>query len=629
MFLNSIQNLIDEKEVISFDIFDTLLLRPYICPADLFYHLGLLTKNSEFAKARILAEQKAWLECVDGEKEDVTFDEIYNNLSPEFSAYKEREVEFETRMLTPNPEMLEVYNYALRTGKKVILVSDMYLPYSVLEKILHQKGICGYFKLFVSSDSHKRKHTKNLYLLAQREINVPFHSILHIGDNYQSDYQMATEAGLSAVFYEKVQDKFFREHPASSSFWDKNQDVAASFLLGSLILGWHLYNCENPQLTYWHKMGYLYGGPLCYGYMKMLEKSAKINEIKDVFFVARDGYSLKRIFDSFGNKDINTTYVYAPRFTNLLCRLDFGKRPHIISERQDILLKYLKEEELLISDEEDSIIENKAQLIQENMDKLKAISERAMSEYKAYLLSSELNGSNIGVVDTISMSFSAQQLITAVLPEKNVRGYYWAAYVNEENNYLGNEFERYCESHGDLNFAHFVEFLMAAPEKPIHTIQNGKPVYRESISFFEQKKIDIYPFISEAEVAYAHNLNSFLQGIGEIPYSSETIVAWVNALMDCPTEEDRENMSAIKNAIDVEHSIYENIFPDWHQTVTEKKIKAFGLTVFNKKTNPSKISIKALGLPLFYIKVKARDKYIKYIVFLFCFVRVFSWRRKK
>ena len=37
--LNKIKSKIDSYDIISFDIFDTLLLRPYVKPTDLFLHI--------------------------------------------------------------------------------------------------------------------------------------------------------------------------------------------------------------------------------------------------------------------------------------------------------------------------------------------------------------------------------------------------------------------------------------------------------------------------------------------------------------------------------------------------------------------------------------------------------------
>ena len=58
-YLDKIKKEIDKHKVISFDIFDTLLLRPYINPTDLFLHLEKLEGIDGFYTARLLAEKQA------------------------------------------------------------------------------------------------------------------------------------------------------------------------------------------------------------------------------------------------------------------------------------------------------------------------------------------------------------------------------------------------------------------------------------------------------------------------------------------------------------------------------------------------------------------------------------------
>ena len=84
--LDDIKSEIDSHEIISFDIFDTLLLRPYVKPTDLFLHLEKLLNKEGFAQARIEAEQKARKKHSD--KEDITIDEIYDEIESKYKNFK-------------------------------------------------------------------------------------------------------------------------------------------------------------------------------------------------------------------------------------------------------------------------------------------------------------------------------------------------------------------------------------------------------------------------------------------------------------------------------------------------------------------------------------------------------------
>ena len=115
---------IDKHKIISFDIFDTLLLRPYVRPIDLFLHMESHYKSENFAIARIQAEEDARKNL---DKNEITLDDIYEFIGARYNHLKQFEIEWETKILQINPEIKEIYDYAIKKNKKVIIVSDMYL----------------------------------------------------------------------------------------------------------------------------------------------------------------------------------------------------------------------------------------------------------------------------------------------------------------------------------------------------------------------------------------------------------------------------------------------------------------------------------------------------------------------
>ena len=132
--LQTIKPKIDEHSIISFDIFDTLLVRPYVRPTHLFVHVEKAYRCRGFAAERIDAERRARIRHK--EMEDVTLDMIYEEINGEFRRMKQRELDWEEMVLRVNPELKQVYDYALTRGKKIVITSDMYLPTDFLSKIL-------------------------------------------------------------------------------------------------------------------------------------------------------------------------------------------------------------------------------------------------------------------------------------------------------------------------------------------------------------------------------------------------------------------------------------------------------------------------------------------------------------
>ena len=93
MLLDNIKNRIDKAEIISFDIFDTLLLRPYVKPVDLFTHIGQLQGMPFFSICRQAAEKETRAEHPS--KEDIRFDQIYQNIDETFKPLQDIEINWE------------------------------------------------------------------------------------------------------------------------------------------------------------------------------------------------------------------------------------------------------------------------------------------------------------------------------------------------------------------------------------------------------------------------------------------------------------------------------------------------------------------------------------------------------
>lgn len=209
-------------EYISFDVFGTAILRPFGQPEDLF---KLLDKefekytncNISFHKIRINAERWArkMLADLDGEREDVSLKEIYSLIGTNYhipekicELIMKEEMRLEIKFASTRATIKEFYDVALACGRKVIFISDMYLPQECIKEILEKCGYNEYEKLFVSSEYGLLKQTRNLYTKVLDELNITDDQILHIGDNEISDIRCALETGIDAYFVPGVWDLF-------------------------------------------------------------------------------------------------------------------------------------------------------------------------------------------------------------------------------------------------------------------------------------------------------------------------------------------------------------------------------------------------------------------------------------
>lgn len=215
---------IKEHEVISFDVFDTLVMRKVPKPDDIFELMefelqkrGIHIQN--FPKLRKEAERNNRI-C------NPNIYEIYQYEGFKETGYSEiirkLELEVEGEMLIRRESIVDSLRYANRLGKRVYLISDMYLPHDILQKMLRQLGITGYDKLYVSCDYRQRK-SQHLYEIFKSE--VPGKSYLHIGDNEDVDGICAEANSIDTFLIQRGIELY--EKNSSKKRYDSKNDLGA------------------------------------------------------------------------------------------------------------------------------------------------------------------------------------------------------------------------------------------------------------------------------------------------------------------------------------------------------------------------------------------------------------------
>lgn len=208
--LRSICDLLLSYDIVSFDIFDTLISRKVGDPTDLFYVLEEKNGISGFHDTRIAIERVARQKCEKRNGEVDIFD-IYRELANSLPINVEKmvcdEMLAEKETCYANPKMQTLYQLLTEKACRIIAVSDMYLPSEYLRELLNQ---CGYHKIeqvFASCDYGVGKGNGALQKLVQSELGDKLRFI-HVGDNFTSDVRGSEMAGWRAVWY---QDKNYTQ----------------------------------------------------------------------------------------------------------------------------------------------------------------------------------------------------------------------------------------------------------------------------------------------------------------------------------------------------------------------------------------------------------------------------------
>ncbi|MCL2864668.1 MAG: HAD-IA family hydrolase [Lachnospiraceae bacterium] len=315
-----------QYDVVSFDVFDTLLFRPVDTPSDLFYFMGEELGYLNFTEMRIEIERKAReLKYKEKGHREVSLEDIWQLMEEEAGLTQAEgcAVEFavEEKYCFANLYMLEVLQCLKKKNKRMIAISDMYFSKAQVTALLEKAGFGGFFEtVFVSSEYGISKSDGQLYEHVKRSIGENL-SYIQVGDNEYADYQQAKKHGFCAYYYPNVNDLGLPYRPIDMS------TITGSVYRG--VINSYIHN-GRAQFSKAYELGFIYGGLFVLGYARWIHTYVRNNNIDQILFLARDGEIIKQVYDVLYPQE-QSTYVYWSRLAGTkMCarqnKQDFFKR---------------------------------------------------------------------------------------------------------------------------------------------------------------------------------------------------------------------------------------------------------------------------------------------------------------
>lgn len=304
-------------DIISFDIFDTLIFRPFENPTDSFYLLEAENKLLSFMKYRREAESEARKNTTKANDEINIFDiyaelQNYYDISAPYNM-AEKEIELEKQICYANPYMFEIYKKLLEKGKKIIAVSDMYIPEQYMRQILDSCGYTGITDIFVSCDYGVTKTSGLLPKLVKEKIGKE-KTIIHIDDNRKC---IAGCKKASWITYH------YKQCNAIGSPYRINYTHSPVAQMYKGIINNYLH-CGAYKLNPQEEIGFAYAGIAVCGYVEWINNFCKKNNCDKILFLARDMDIFYKVYDQYYG-DIPHEYVQSSR--NALRQLYFEHCP--------------------------------------------------------------------------------------------------------------------------------------------------------------------------------------------------------------------------------------------------------------------------------------------------------------
>ena len=319
------ERICDNKiKVISFDIFDTLITRPFLQPNDLFKILSEEFRNLtnpknciNFESFRSMSENNARAKRYDQypDMPEITLEEIYKNISETYkidsnllNKIMQKEIDLEYKYCAQRKTAFELYKLALFNNKKVICTSDMYLSKNDVKNMLNKTGYKNFDNIYISSEIKYTKSIGNLYDYVKNDLNVSFDEIVHIGDNYKVDVEVASKKGICACFFPRTINLYWDINSAgnlsdiafkSLGIWQDN--VNSNVYIGircmiAVVANMYFDNPFRPfnNMTTFNAdpilIGYYALGTHLFAVSKWLLDDVIEKKYEKIVFMARDGY---------------------------------------------------------------------------------------------------------------------------------------------------------------------------------------------------------------------------------------------------------------------------------------------------------------------------------------------------
>lgn len=327
----------DETEystLYSYDVFDTLISRQGLHPYSIFYAVQERMKKSRefdgdfvdrYPKIRHSAEMNV-RECYrkttqvrHSEKVEIQMKEIFERLADVYCLTQKQqellvtwEIEEEINSVIPLAETINEVKEHVNNGDTVVLISDMYLPKDVIQKMLGKADpVLESLPLFVSSEYGYQKTSRLLYFEVYRSFK-PFYKFskwIHCGDTPTADKNPARKLGIETRLINRI------SFNSEENDLIEKLDNYPAYLTAALAA-----RLRSEMQNQFIKADFVIDvvAMTLVPYVDWVLRDAIKKGFEVLYFIARDGYPLKLIADAIikaNNWSIETRYLYASRRT--------------------------------------------------------------------------------------------------------------------------------------------------------------------------------------------------------------------------------------------------------------------------------------------------------------------------
>ncbi|MEZ3485594.1 MAG: hypothetical protein K1W22_03075 [Lachnospiraceae bacterium] len=324
---------IAQADIVSFDLFDTLIMRDVLSPVDIIELTDAALKEKgvpveDFVSRRLEAEKRLakygapTLEELYGDilgESGNPYGEIIgknggtdrNPMSVQELAATEWEIDYKS--VLARQAMCDIFASCVRRGKPVYIVTDTYYRREQIERILEKCHLTGYTGLLISCEYHTGKTQKLFERL--KEITGECRC-LHIGDDLTADIEMAAKAGMDTYHIfsgEELLDAV--GNMGMAPYMDNLPErLKTGMFAARLFNNPFQFESEDRRIALpdAYDIGYLVCAPIITDFVFWFREQVRRYGLRNIWFSARDGYLLQKLYRML-ETDTDTVYFLTSR----------------------------------------------------------------------------------------------------------------------------------------------------------------------------------------------------------------------------------------------------------------------------------------------------------------------------
>ena len=507
--LKKLKKVILKYDVISFDLFDTLINRNCSKPRDL---IDFLSNNIELEKIKNFSELRLISQSnLEKNGKSYNINDIYNFLNKKLKLPESKlnlliqnEINLEKNFSAINNSIKKIYELCKRKKKEIYILSDFHFSKKDLKTILDLHGIVGYKEIISSCDyGHFKSEGKLFKILKNKNQNK---SIIHIGDNINSDILGAKIENIQAykiyspreiIINSNIKDVF-------GNVENNNDKICLGLIQNKL----QSLTENNLKITNNYKafkisleeFGYIFIGNIIFEYLEWINKEVKQKKITNIFFASREGYFLSKIYNQFFNTNNNAIYLRSSRFLannisykNINDILKSFKKHRYQGKFKD-LLRYRFNVKVNKNDKYQNgniNTKNDLKILTKHLENYTSIildnSRKWRKKYIYYINKIKKNNKKIAICD-ISLFATIQKSLNKITNNK-----YYGFYIPTQTKYKETKKIKFMKLDKNFEKNYFVlESILTAPHGSVlYLNENNKFVYQKKMSnqkFFKNRK---------------------------------------------------------------------------------------------------------------------------------------------